>query len=123
MAILFSQTFAADGTPSSEPNAAAAAAASSPSGVLLALHGIQGHSGRWRDLATRLVRPVVAVDLRGHGRSTWDCPWSLAQHVRDVLETIDALGIAEGGRKIHVLGHSFGGLLACAVWAARPDLI
>ncbi|KAJ1552367.1 hypothetical protein HK405_011591 [Cladochytrium tenue] len=123
MTILFSQTFAADGTSSSEPTAAVAAAASSPSGVLLGIHCIAGHSGRWRDLAVRIARPIVAFDLRGHGRSTWDCPWSLAQHVRDVLETVDALGIAEGGRKIHILGHSFGGLLTCAVWAARPDMV
>ena len=33
---------------------------------------------------------VVALDLRGHGDSTWEPPWHLEQHVADVLEAAPA---------------------------------
>lgn len=81
---------------------------------VLALHGITGHGLRWRGPAAELpeVR-LVAVDLRGHGRSPWTPPWSLEQHVTDVLDTLDHLGVGA----VPVTGHSFGG--AVALYLAR----
>src|SRR5437773_10713872 len=57
---------------------------------VVALHGIGGFGRRFRKLAEeRLARyRVVAPDLRGHGTSSWDPPWTIATHVADVLETI-----------------------------------
>ena len=44
---------------------------------VLCVHGVTGHKGRFAVLAPRLgERRVVAVDLRGHGRSTWEAPWT-----------------------------------------------
>jgi lipase len=85
---------------------------------LLAVHGVTGYGGRWRELAERGLpeRRWLAVDLRGHGRSTWDAPWSTEQHVTDLLETLDA----EGVDQCDVLGHSFGGLLATHLAATAP---
>jgi lipase len=76
---------------------------------VLALHGVTGHCFRWRVLADALpeVR-LVAVDLRGHGRSPWTPPWSLEQHVTDVLDTLDHLGLGP----LPVIGHSFGGAIS-----------
>ena len=58
---------------------------------------------------------VRALDLRGHGRSGWEEPWTIAQHVEDVLETVDEPAIW--------IGHSFGGRLAAEITARRPDLV
>jgi lipase len=76
---------------------------------IVCLHGVLAHGLRFRKLAEeRLGRfRVLAPDLRGHGRSTWEPPWTLAQHVEDVLETMGAAGIEQAT----FIGHSFGGRL------------
>lgn len=81
---------------------------------VVALHGVKGHSGRWRRLASHLAGDRVhALDLRGHGHSDWSPPWSLEQHVADVLATMDALDL----ERAELVGHSFGA--AVAVHLAR----
>ncbi|MEN3263395.1 MAG: lipase [Pseudonocardia sp.] len=76
---------------------------------VLALHGVTGHSARWRVLAEALPEiRLIAVDLRGHGRSPWTPPWHIEQHVADALAVLDDLGLA----RVAVAGHSFGGAIA-----------
>ncbi|RLK54701.1 lipase [Actinokineospora cianjurensis] len=77
---------------------------------LLALHGVTGHGGRYRALAERHLPGyrVIAPDLRGHGHSPALPPWTLEQHVEDVLAVIDAFGLDAPP----VVAHSFGGLIA-----------
>ena len=58
---------------------------------------------------------VLALDLRGHGRSGWEEPWTIAQHVEDLLETA-------GGPAVWV-GHSFGGRLVMELTARQPELV
>ncbi|KAI9317345.1 Alpha/Beta hydrolase protein [Zopfochytrium polystomum] len=109
-----------------------------PAHPVLAIHGIQGHGLRWRLLAdTQTAHPVfpaartvVAVDLRGHGASTRDAPWSLAQHIRDLATTLDAYRAASAPAAaagsdfaVDLLGHSFGGFLSLHFWAAHPTLV
>jgi lipase len=60
---------------------------------------------------------VLAPDLRGHGRSGWEPPWTFAQHVDDLVETFGDLGACDW------VGHSFGGRLILELAARRPDLI
>jgi lipase len=79
---------------------------------LVALHGVKGYGGRWRRLAAT-GRRVYGLDLRGHGLSPWDPPWTLEQHAADVVSTMDMLGLAAAD----VVGHSFGG--AVGVYLAR----
>jgi lipase len=89
---------------------------------VVCLHGITAHGGRFRRLAEeRLIDRfhVVAFDLRGHGHSSWEPPWSLATHVDDVLETLDALG-AESAAWI---GHSFGARLILELAGREPQRI
>ncbi len=87
----------------------------------MCLHGIQAHSGRFRRLAEERLVPagfrVVAPDLRGHGRSTWDPPWSIPAQLAGVIE------LGEEVRPTVWLGHSFGGRLVLELAAARPDLV
>src|SRR5687768_11565988 len=82
---------------------------------LVALHGVKGHGGRWKRLA-EAGRHVYGVDLRGHGRSPWDPPWTLERYAADVLETIDDLGL----ERTDVIGHSFGGAVGVYVARAAP---
>lgn len=88
---------------------------------LLAVHGVTGHARRWDRLASGPWRDrrVVAVDLRGHGSSTWAPPWSLAQAVDDVLDTLDHLGIPS----VDVVGHSYGGAVGLHLAARAPERI
>ena len=62
---------------------------------------------------------VIGVDYRGHGRSGWEPPWSVEQHVADLVETADALGISGAAW----LGHSFGGKLVAELAARHPDRV
>jgi lipase len=88
---------------------------------VLALHGVTGHGRRFERLAREGLpaHRVVAVDLRGHGRSTWDPPWHAEVHVGDLLDTLDAHGL----ERVAVVGHSFGGLLATHLAARAPERV
>lgn len=88
---------------------------------ILAIHGVKGHGRRFRRLAEEAWpdRATLAVDLRGHGASTWDPPWDVATHVADLLETLDAEGVGQ----VAVVGHSFGGCLATHLAATAPDRV
>lgn len=91
-------------------------------GVLLCVHGLSEHSGRYAPLAAKVSRAgfdVLAVDLYGHGRSPGP-----RGHLRDFevdhLGAVDALMAAADeaglGAPRYLLGHSLGGLVA-ARWA------
>jgi len=58
---------------------------------------------------------VRALDLRGHGRSGREEPWTIDQHVEDVLETVT--------EPATWIGHSFGGRLTAEITARRPELV
>jgi lipase len=86
--------------------------------ALVCLHGVTSHGGRFRYLAERLSDRyhVVAPDLRGHGRSSWNPPWDVDAHLTDILESVpeeSALWV----------GHSFGGRLAAELAARDPDRV
>jgi lipase len=85
---------------------------------LVCLHGVTSHGGRFHRLAERLSAHfhVVAPDLRGHGRSGWEPPWSAEAHVADVLETV-------GHERLVWLGHSFGGRLVATLAGSQPQLV
>lgn len=77
---------------------------------VVCVHGLNAHGRRFRKLAEeRLGRRfrVLAPDLRGHGGSDWEPPWTIATHLHDLLETLDDAGI----RDAEWVGHSFGGRL------------
>jgi lipase len=88
---------------------------------VVCLHGLTGHARRFERLAAdTLVRHrVVAVDLRGHGDSSWAPPWGVAQHVADLVDTVDALGIPGASW----VGHSFGGRLVAEIALRHPQLV
>jgi pimeloyl-ACP methyl ester carboxylesterase len=92
------------------------------------LHGLLGSSTNWRTLSRtlgeRLHRPILAADLRNHGRSPRCPPGSrMLDYAHDVLDTFLPLPIlTNSGRNgdhydnhnvegVHILGHSLGGML------------
>jgi lipase len=87
---------------------------------LVCLHGVGAHARRFRRLAEeRLDRSfrVLAPDLRGHGFSEWEPPWTIATHAADVLDTVAAAGVERAAW----LGHSFGGRLILELAALAPE--
>lgn len=89
---------------------------------VVCVHGASGHGQRFRQLAEERWAErfrVVAVDLRGHGRSGWQPPWSIETHAFDLLETLDAMGLEQPDW----VGHSFGGRLVVELAARRPERI
>jgi len=83
---------------------------------VVCLHGVLAHGRRFRRLAEERLAAsfrVVAPDLRGHGRSDWEPPWTLDRHVEDVLETLALHGIERAA----FVGHSFGGRLTLELTA------
>lgn len=90
--------------------------------AVICLHGITQHGGIFEPLARRLVDRnyfVIALDLRGHGESGREPPWSIDTHVNDVIETIDGLGIKTPAW----LGHSFGGRVAATAAVRSPERV
>lgn len=92
---------------------------------VLCLAGLTRNCKDFHDLALRLApeRRVIAVDLRGRGRSQRDprgaAGYTPLVELDDVLRLIDqaALGPAV------VIGTSRGGILAMLMAATRPDLL
>ncbi|MFJ5924872.1 alpha/beta fold hydrolase [Kitasatospora sp. NPDC092948] len=86
---------------------------------VLLLHGLAGHAGEWDALAAALApaHRVVAVDQRGHGRSTRR-PADLGRdaYVADALAVADALGL----ERPLLVGQSLGGHTALLAAAAHP---
>ena len=88
--------------------------------AVVCLHGVTAHGERFKQLAEERWAAhlhVLAPDLRGHGRSGWDAPWTLDTHVADLVETFGRLGPCDW------VGHSFGGRLVVELAAAHPELV
>jgi acylglycerol lipase len=88
-----------------------------PRAVIVLVHGLGEHSGRYDHVVARLVGEgyaVHAADHRGHGRS--DGPRALIENLDDVVADVDTLvdrtAEAEPGVSLFMLGHSMGGLIA-----------
>lgn len=89
---------------------------------VLALHGITSSLMSFVGVAEALdgARPLVALDLRGHGDSDKpDGPYTVEQHARDVAAVMRARGL---GATV-IVGHSFGAYVAVALAASAPELV
>src|SRR5437870_938566 len=90
---------------------------------VLCLHGGPGSTHNYFAPLERLAdeRPVVLYDQLGCGRSDrpTDVEWSLAVF----LEELDALRAQLGFERVHLLGTSWGGMLALEHALARQDSV
>ncbi len=95
-------------------------------GVVVLVHGLAEHSGRYAELVGRLTADGLAVhalDHRGHGRS----PGPRAQIGRfawlvdDVARRIARARSLHPGLPLLLLGHSMGGAIALATVLEQPS--
>ena len=85
---------------------------------LLLIHGISGRWQDWNSVSEAFAADwqVYAVDLRGHGKSTWTAEgyhWRL--YSEDQVEFLERVI----GEPAHVTGHSLGGMTALGINALR----
>ncbi|KZE99557.1 MAG: alpha/beta hydrolase [Rhodococcus sp. (in: high G+C Gram-positive bacteria)] len=86
------------------------------------VHGMGGDSGTWDRFASALTaagRRVVAIDLRGHGRSAHTTDYSFDAFGRDVAAVLDHLKLTA----VDLVGHSLGGYAVTVVAQDRPSIV
>jgi acylglycerol lipase len=88
-----------------------------PRAVVILLHGLAEHSGRYAHVATTLTDAgfaVHALDHRGHGKSDGKRTYvkSYAEYQGDILQFRRLVESQHPGMPLFVLGHSMGGNLA-----------
>jgi pimeloyl-ACP methyl ester carboxylesterase len=91
---------------------------------LLAVHGWLDNAGSFDPLAPLLAadRHVVAIDLRGHGRSTHLPPGGWSYYV-DYFDDLHAVFDHFGWQRADLIGHSLGGTLASLFAAIYPERV
>lgn len=89
--------------------------------VVTFLHGAGLNAHTWDTTILALGLPALAIDLPGHGDSSWraDAAYTGRILAPDVAAGMDAW---TAGPQL-LVGHSLGGLTAAAVAAFRPDLV
>lgn len=89
--------------------------------ALLFIHGLAGNVTHWVNVAPQFTEEyrVLAIDLPGHGESGSPEHWSIQGYVEHVKALLDRLGI----RRITVVGHSMGGMVAAALAIDSPDRV
>ena len=88
---------------------------------LVLLHGGSQNAHTWDTVALALGRPLVALDLPGHGLSDWrdDHDYTVEHGADDVAVAIEALAPAAAV----VVGMSLGGLTSVALAARHPEAV
>jgi pimeloyl-ACP methyl ester carboxylesterase len=88
---------------------------------LVLLHGGGQNAHTWDTVAMALGRPLIAIDLPGHGHSDGDIrsATSLDEVGQDIATVVRALAPNASA----VVGMSLGGLTTLALYAAAPDLV
>jgi acylglycerol lipase len=94
--------------------------------VLLIVHGLAEHSGRYGNVVNHFVPQgyaVYGIDHPGHGHS--DGPRAYVERFQDFLDPLKVfLGRIRGWQPeipIFLVGHSLGGLISAAYLLNRPD--
>ena len=93
---------------------------------LVICHGLGAYHIQWEAEARLLAesRPVLTVDLRGHGASAVVRngrveDYSLERMARDVIGVIEHCGF----ERVDYLGNSLGGMIGLEIARTRPDLL
>lgn len=99
-------------------------------GVLLCLHELGMHAGRFEDLGKRMAGEgysVYAMDLRGFG--AWrtvpgkESQMSIERSIADTKQALEALKEKNKGLPIFLLGEAMGGAMALKIAAEYPQLV
>jgi 2-hydroxy-6-oxonona-2,4-dienedioate hydrolase len=90
--------------------------------TLVLVHGYLGGSSQWDGQLPLLCKhfDVVTLDLAGYGLANHlTAPTDLAEHARNVLATLDHMGI----ERFHLLGHSMGGMVVQEITKQAPHRV
>ncbi len=93
--------------------------ADAPGNPLLLVHATGFHARVWDQVIARLTekRRIIAVDMRGHGRSERNPPFGWVSFGEDLIDLVDHLELTN----IIAAGHSMGGHCVVQAAAARPE--
>lgn len=99
-----------------------------PRGVVVIVHGIGEHSGRYHNLINRMQDDGIsfyALDHRGHGRSEGKKGHikSFDDYTTDLKTFIQMVRAEATGLPVILLGHSMGGTVACKFALDFPGYI
>ncbi|MCJ7815173.1 MAG: alpha/beta hydrolase [Xanthomonadales bacterium] len=104
----------------------------SAKGVVVIIHGLAEHGGRYHETAEFLSGTgwaVYAFDLRAHGLSP-DPPKASRVHVNrfadyfyDVDAMMELVRNRHAGLPVYILGHSMGGLIAISYALEKPEAL
>ena len=96
-----------------------------PKAIVVLVHGLGEHSGRYAHVAEALVKidcAVYAMDHRGHGKSGG--PRTLvdrfANAVQDIDHVVEMARAAHPRKPVFLLGHSMGGALSLSYALKNP---
>lgn len=86
---------------------------------LLLIHGTTGDHTAWISTLSLLQQhfTVWTMDRRGRGLSGDNHDYALARECEDIATVVESIGI-----RVHVLGHSFGGLCALEAALLTPNI-
>jgi pimeloyl-ACP methyl ester carboxylesterase len=92
-------------------------------GSLILIHGGLDHARNWDWVARHLREDfhVYALDLRGHGNSSWaaGAPYSIAEHVLDLSALLDIID----DFPVYLIGHSLGGIITLLYSGIYPGRV
>ena len=88
---------------------------------MVLVHGMCGHAHTWDFFADSMKQHfhVVALDLRGHGESSWSEQYRLRDYLADLECFIDSLQLPE----FVLVGHSLGGIISTVYAANNPGRV
>lgn len=97
-----------------------------PRAVVVAVHGLTEHSGRYSNLVNYLLPQGYAVymhDLRGHGQSHGRAGYveRFSYYLKDLKLFLELVAPKQPGRPVFLLGQSMGGAIATAYAAEWTD--
>ncbi len=88
--------------------------------TVLLLHGLGSSSRDWENQSPALskIAKVLAVDLRGHGKSDKpNLPYNITMFTQDIVNLVDELKLGQ----VHLIGHSMGGMIAFQLALDHPE--
>jgi 3-oxoadipate enol-lactonase len=88
---------------------------------LVLLHGYAATSLLWQRCLPFLAQQhqVIAIDIPGHGHSTYSGPW----HLNDIAPLLVLLLRQLNLMPMAIMGHSMGGAIAIHLSAIAPDMV
>ena len=97
-----------------------------PRAVMLVVHGLAEHSGRYTNLVNHFVPRDYAIysfDQRGHGRSQGPKGYvkNFSHFVCDLKTFLDIIHNKHRTAKVFIVGHSVGGTIATAYAVSHQD--